>query len=794
MPGRISLIVEDPNHRPVELMSLKPPNPEPEPEEPPPPPDFPSKILDLAPDGIRTTFGTETLIDIGSDATIAPGNTPIKKLQVHLSSELNWFEHIGLRENNHVTATDGGNRGSVITVDGVEIGSISTSSDQWAMIFHFNENATPERVQELIRCLTYTNTHENLPMYSGDIDLILVDVSGESWDEYANVTVAPVGEMVLTAGADTYTGREGDDVFYAFESSMGGDVIAGGEGFDTLSLVGGGLFFLNTMTGLLGIEKIQGSREEDIIVVSAGQLAAVQVLDGGTDPDHGSDFLQLQGSYFDLTAKEIVNFAEIGLSTEGATVVVDEVHMAKLVWGREQQGETLILSQGTLTEAERLQIHRQGIDTIVTLADGTTTKHEAPTITGLDQDHVTLNAPKVFIDAGRNVTIESDDGLMGYLDIEVVDTGSNGGAGTNDDSEREDILDIETSDRITLSEGLRDGSRVMIGGIDIGAIANYSPVLPSVLGFTFNENATPDLVEELVQAVTYRNANGRIFESKQIHFNFGDAGFRSSEISISIDPETNVAPTAIALSATTIAELSRNGSVIGELTAQDTNFGETFTYSLTNDAGGRFAIVGDKLVVKHGVKLDFEDTRSHTVKIKATDALGLSFEKTFTIRVSDVNPEAATGTSGHDKIVGGAGRDRLTGAGGADTLLGGRGDDVLTGGSGRDSLTGGDGKDLFVFHQGDVGLGSARRDVVTDFRHGVDRIDISGIDADATTRTDNRFTALLSAGSTFTKAGQLRYDAKTGVLSGNTDSDARSEFEIVLKNKPAVLTLSDLVL
>jgi hypothetical protein len=48
--------------------------------------------------------------------------------------------------------------------------------------------------------------------------------------------------------------------------------------------------------------------------------------------------------------------------------------------------------------------------------------------------------------------------------------------------------------------------------------------------------------------------------------------------------------------------------------------------------------------------------------------------------------------------------------------------------------------------------------------------------------------------SPFKAAGELHYDAKTGILYGNTDKDAAAEFQILLKNKPASLDLSDFIL
>ncbi len=60
----------------------------------------------------------------------------------------------------------------------------------------------------------------------------------------------------------------------------------------------------------------------------------------------------------------------------------------------------------------------------------------------------------------------------------------------------------------------------------------------------------------------------------------------------------------------------------------------------------------------------------------------------------------------------------LTGNNGDNSLNGGRGDDMLVGGRGNDKLTGGSGSDIFVFQKGNG------RDTVTDFRHGVDEIDL----------------------------------------------------------------------
>ncbi|WP_439153795.1 M10 family metallopeptidase C-terminal domain-containing protein [Yoonia sp.] len=87
------------------------------------------------------------------------------------------------------------------------------------------------------------------------------------------------------------------------------------------------------------------------------------------------------------------------------------------------------------------------------------------------------------------------------------------------------------------------------------------------------------------------------------------------------------------------------------------------------------------------------------------------------------------GNAGNDIMVGGATGDLLNGGRGDDTLDGGAGPDILNGGIGHDRLTGGAGADTFVFDFiSDSWAG--RADTITDFEVGIDRIDLSGIDAD----------------------------------------------------------------
>ena len=79
---------------------------------------------------------------------------------------------------------------------------------------------------------------------------------------------------------------------------------------------------------------------------------------------------------------------------------------------------------------------------------------------------------------------------------------------------------------------------------------------------------------------------------------------------------TNHPPTDIDLSNSSVAENSANGTVVGSLSAIDPDAGDSFTFSLLNNAEGRFAINGVNLVVAG--PLDYETATSQQVTVRVT--------------------------------------------------------------------------------------------------------------------------------------------------------------------------------
>ncbi len=182
--------------------------------------------------------------------------------------------------------------------------------------------------------------------------------------------------------------------------------------------------------------------------------------------------------------------------------------------------------------------------------------------------------------------------------------------------------------------------------------------------------------------------------------------------------------------------------------------------------------------------------------------------------------EDAVGGSGSDKITGNAvanklsgnagndiiysleGSDFLFGGLGNDTLNGGTENDILTGGTGRDIMTGGTGYDDYDFNSaGEIGK-AATRDVIKDFQHLIDDIDLKTIDANGAAAGNAAFRFLATKGAAFTGVkGQLHWlqinaagtaSDKT-IIEGDINGDRKADFQIELTGLKA-LTAADFIL
>lgn len=536
-------------------------------------------------------------------------------------------------------------------------------------------------------------------------------------------------------------------------------------------------------------------------MTDAGRLADFTFIDGGD----GEDRLELFDALnpYNLTAKTIAGIERIVLADFNGKVLVDEIDMALLVHAT-GDGNTLQLTVGTFDFEQRLQLFRQGVDTII--AGGVTYRSGAPDIGNLNGDQVTgFAGQSVRLDRNDDAMLSDSVGRFDTLTVVITDRNAD-----------EDALgiDLTNGSPVTLSNGVAVNSVVSVDGAAIGTITADGGA--QGLAITFNDAATVAQVQALLRVLTYVNTStgsavqrmrdiaitltndggsstasnvtvdvkslntapvlqlpagplsgvdtaqmslfagalvrdvdvgqtitvtvtlddkakgvliagkGGLYDAATGIFTYHgtaagatealnalqfDARDRSDPFSalperttftVTVDDGTatdieilevdirtaNRAPAAPVLTGARVNELAATGKVIGTLSGSDPNGGDALVFSLVGAPKGLFAIRGNELVVENGIGLDYEQARSHTFTIRATDAGGLFNDRVVTITVGDVNPERTSGSSRDDRIVGGSA---------ADVLSGGAGVDILAGRLGKDTLRGDGGRDVFVF-------------------------------------------------------------------------------------------------
>ncbi|MGF9764717.1 hypothetical protein AAII07_57540 [Microvirga sp. 0TCS3.31] len=379
--------------------------------------------------------------------------------------------------------------------------------------------------------------------------------------------------------------------------------------------------------------------------------------------------------------------------------------------------------------------------------------------------------------------------------VEVLKADVDGGWGNLTGNELDNR--IYSSRNNNILDGGSDGDGVGFNDIDTvvlsGNRANYSITLNADGSFTVSDS---------------RGTNGD-----------GVDTIRNVEIFEIADRQVNVknllAPADIILDGDAVTENTKTGEAFGQFKVVD-NPGDTHRFELLDDAGGRFALqVVDgvmSLVVKDGVRLDYEQATQHSITVRATDSAGDSITETIAIGVTNSLNESATGSALGDRILGGngrdtfsgglgsdtldagAGNDRLTGDAGNDSLVGGDGNDVFSGGDGNDRLigglgqdtfTGGKGRDVFVFDDRETGSSKTKADYISDFkgREG-DRLDLRAVDANTKKSGDQNFSFIGT--KAFSKAGEVRYEKTKGYTYVYLNTDADKSAEAVIKLKGSI--------
>ncbi|RFB93271.1 hypothetical protein B5K08_13385 [Rhizobium leguminosarum bv. trifolii] len=420
--------------------------------------------------------------------------------------------------------------------------------------------------------IIYGNDGNNMLSGGGGYDIIF---GGSGAD------VIDVGDGGGQAG-----GFDGNDVL------IGGDSFSylnGGGGDDKLNLGSGGGQAIgdagdDAVNGGEGADQIFGNAGSDTIVGGGG---SDQIFDDDFGGDVGND--TLNGGDGDDT-----------ITTYGGTDTIDGG-----------------------AGFDRLTIDRTGLAVGISFTeialDGVTSMSDGGSFVRVEQvsfyggsgdDHVAM--------------LDGDDQLYGYLGNDTL----NGGAGYDylDGGDGDDALDVGAGGGQAAGGA---GDDMLIAGTTSSYLIGGDGSDVAVVSGNFSDYAVSTWSDVGVFLVDQRPASfGQTIQIGEVEsFVFAD-GTRSFDAVIH-------SPRSIALDVASVAENSAVGTVVGLLSATDPDAGDALTLSLTDDAGGLFAVVGNQLVVNG--PLDFETAASHQVTARVTDGTGNTYDRTFTIGVLDVN-------------------------------------------------------------------------------------------------------------------------------------------------------------
>jgi Ca2+-binding RTX toxin-like protein len=458
---------------------------------------------------------------------------------------------------------------------------------------------------------------------------------------------------------DVIDGGNGDDALYG---DAGDDTLSGGEGNDVLD-------------GGAGVDILKGGNGDDTIVFDASDNLAQ--LDGGA----GVDTLVQYGSYtpFDLAAHNM-EVLKVIVNDTGSQAWSQKIDYYNTAGQRYQQDVAYDNGTRSVTEydvanayswSERTRTYNSSgtlTSEVLTPDSGTPPANGAPTnivlststiaensvngtvvggLSATDPDAgdtftYTLvdNAGGRFALSGSNLTV-ANSSLLNYeaatnhnVQVKVTDSAGNTftktiTVGVGNVNEAPTNVALSTS---TVAENSANGTVV-------GSLSTTDPDAGETFTYTLVDNAGGRFALS-GSTVTVANSSLLNYEANTSHnvqVKVTDSAGNSFTKTITVGVgNVNEAPTNISLSTPTVAENSVNGTVVGSLSATDPDAGDTFTYTLVDNAGGRFALSGSSLVVANGGLLDYETATSHSVQVKVTDGGGNSYTKTLTVGISDV--------------------------------------------------------------------------------------------------------------------------------------------------------------
>ncbi|QOL49120.1 cadherin domain-containing protein [Massilia litorea] len=571
-------------------------------------------------------------IFLAANATVsASGNFAGLSLTV---SGLLSKEVIGLAAGDGLTIS-----GSTILIGGKAVATFSGGNGT-NFVVSFNNQAAAAEVATVLHRITYYNGSDSPVTHS-----LTFDLAGIQDTDLINITPVNDGPLIGTA---TLTGAVTEQT-----APAGNLTSSGNMAFTDVDLTD-----THTVTAVS-------------VGTTLGTMNAIKTSDTTGTGTGGA----LTWTY--TVADSAVEYLAAGeTKVEQFTVTVDDGHGG-------QVSRTVSVTITGTNDAPVITSHGGGAAASISVAENTAA---VGVVTATDVDH---GATQTFTIVGgadaAKFSINAQTGALSFVSAPDFDAPTDAGAdnvydvivqvsdGTATDTQAIAVTVTNLNDNAvsavtdsnaapnSVAENAAAGTVVGVTGFasdaDAGAVVTYS--LSDNAGGRFAINASTGVVTVANGALLdYETATSH---SITVVASSSDGSPPTSQtFTISL---TNVNDNAVSVvtdsnaTANSVAENASTGAVVG-LTAfaTDADSGAVVTYTLSDDAGGRFAINSTTgvVTVADGTLLDYETATSHNITVLATSTDGSTNSQAFTIGVTNVNDNAVSTVSDTDGATGGS--------------------------------------------------------------------------------------------------------------------------------------------
>ena len=429
--------------------------------------------------------------------------------------------------------------------------------------------------------------------------------SGRNHFDFTNTNLENVTEIDAGAGNDHVRGSQSDDVIiggtgndylqgnggddtFVYSEGDGTDRFRGGTGDDTVDATDADTLKMSHMTRGDSIESIEGSEDGTRIEGTSGR------------------------NHFDFTNTNLENVTEIDAGA-GNDHVRGSQSDDVIIGGTGNdylQGnggdDTFVYSEGDGTDRFR---GGTGDDTV-----------DATDADTLKMSHMT-----------RGDSIETIEGSEDGTRIEGT-SGRNHFDFTN--TNLENVTEIDAGAGNDFIRGSQ-GDDVIIAGEGNDRIYGNGGDDTVVFEGNWSDYEVTELRNGMFAVEDLRDGSP---EGRDIISNIETLQFADGQVTLGDDIE--FVSDSMQMTGGSVAENSEAGTIVATFGTVST--AGSFTYEVVDAEGNavehsQFEIVDQQLVVKDGANLDFEQTQSHELQIRATDADGNEFTESVTIQVTNVN-------------------------------------------------------------------------------------------------------------------------------------------------------------